>query len=416
VNPRRVVITGVGAVSALGNNVSEFWSSLSTGRSGIGPLRTLDATQLRCPHGAEVPDYDPATLFDHRQIALLDRFGQFGVLAARAAVADAAIQWSTELAQSTAVVMGTCVGGQTTEEGAFSDVYTDNRTRLQPLLIPRVMANAATSHVALEFGIQGPCYTISTACASSNHAIGQAFWMVRQGTSDVALAGGSEAPFSLAHLRAWEGLRVMASDTCRPFSRNRRGLVLGEGGGVMVLEEMQRARSRGARIYGEVVGFAMTSEAHHITQPCARAAARTMTMALADAQVDPTAVGYINAHGSGTLASDKSEAVAIRLAFGGHTDRVAVSSTKSMHGHALGATGALEAIATVLALKNEVLPPTANFVEPDLECDLDIIANEARAASVDVALSNAFGFGGLNAVLVFRRATDQPGGMGHVVQ
>jgi len=398
-----VVVTGLGVISALGLDVSTFWRSLADGRSGIGRIGTVDHTRLRCPNGAEVHDYLPSDSFPPKQLDLLDRFAQFGLIAARAAVADAGISWSPALCMRTAVVMGTCVGGQTSEETALADVYAHKRTRLPPLLIPRVMANAATSHVAMEFGIKGPSYTVSTACASANHAIGQAFWMVAHGVSDLALAGGSEAPFSLAHLQAWEGLRVVASDTCRPFSRHRRGLVFGEGGGVLVLEPLEAARRRGVRVHGEIVGFAMTSEANHITQPSAEAAAQTMNQAMVDAHVEPSQIGYINAHGTGTVASDRAEACAIRRVFGTRVDRVAVSSTKSMHGHALGATGALEAIATILALENGVLPPTANFAEPDPECDLDVIPNHARSADVDVALSNAFGFGGLSAVLVMRR-------------
>jgi nodulation protein E len=394
----------MGVISALGPDVSGFWQSLADGRSGIRRIETVDHTRLRCPNGAEVHDYVPSDFFSLKQLDLLDRFAQFGLVAARAAVTDARIAWSPALRSRTAVVMGTCVGGQTTEETAFADVYAHNRTRLPPLLIPRVMANAATSHVAMEFRIKGPSYTVSTACASANHAIGQAFWMVAHGVSDLALAGGSEAPFSLAHLQAWEGLRVVASDTCRPFSRHRRGLVFGEGGGVLVLEPLEAARRRRARVHGEIVGFAMTSEASHITQPSAEAAAQTMAQAMVDAQVDPRQIGYINAHGTGTLASDRAEVCAIRRVFGTHVDRVPVSSTKSMHGHALGATGALEAIATILALKHGVLPPTANFAEPDPECDLDVIPNRARAAVAEYALSNAFGFGGLSAVLAIRRA------------
>ena len=400
---RRVVVTGMGVISALGGDASEFWHALSQGRSGIGPIEAVDRTRLHCQNGAEVHSFDPRDHFERKQLRTLDRFAQFAVVAAREAVGGAGLQWSTALRERSAVIMGSCVGGQTTEDQVFRDLYEQGESRFHPFTIPRVMANAATSHVAMEFGLMGPAYTVSTACASANHAIGQAFWMVRHGMSDLALAGGSEAPFSLAHLKAWEAMRVMASDTCRPFSHHRKGIVFGEGGAVLVLEPLERALARSAPIHAEIVGFGMSSDAHHIAQPLAAGAARAMTQALENANVAPCQVGYVNAHGAGTTAGDTAEIRAIHDVFGSHARRLAVSSTKSMHGHALGATGALEAVATVLALRHGILPPTANFVEPDPACDLDVIPNQARAADIEIAMSNAFGFGGLNAVLVFRR-------------
>ena len=266
------------------------------------------------------------------------------------------------------------------------------------------MENAAASRISLETGVVGPTYTVSTACSSSNHAIGQAFWMVRSGAARMAIAGGSEAVFSLGFLKAWEAMRVVAPDTCRPFSRDRRGLILGEGGAMLVLEPLESAQARGATVYGEIVGFGMSSDAFHITQPSPDGAARAMRAALADAGLQPEDIDYINAHGTGTVANDATETAAIRKVFDAHADRLAVSSTKSMHGHALGAAGAIEAIATLLALRDGVLPPTANYSEPDPACDLDVVANAARPASVEFAVSNSFAFGGLNAVLAFRRA------------
>jgi nodulation protein E len=255
----------------------------------------------------------------------------------------------------------------------------------------------------MEFSITGPSYTISTACSSAAHAIGQAFWMIRSGAAPLAITGGSEAPFSFGILKAWEAMRVVSPDTCRPFSKDRRGMVLGEGAGMLILEPMEAARARGARIYGEVVGFGMSADAAHITQPSAEGAARAMRAALGDSGLQPDEIGYINAHGTGTAANDPTETAAIRAVFGKHAEKLAISSTKSMHGHALGAAAALEAAGTVLALRDGVLPPTANYNEPDPDCDLDVIPNQARQAQVECALSSSFAFGGLNAVLAFRR-------------
>jgi nodulation protein E len=264
------------------------------------------------------------------------------------------------------------------------------------------MSNAGASRVSLEYGITGPVFTISTACSSANHAIGQAFRMVRSGEVEVALAGGSEAPLSMGFLKAWEAMRVVSPDTCRPFSRDRRGLILGEGAAVLILEPVDRARARGAKILGEIAGFGMSSDAHHITQPSALGAARAMRSALSDAHLAPEVIGYINAHGTATLANDATETEAIRSVFGEHTGKLLVSSTKSMLGHALGAAGALEAAATLGALRAGLIPPTANFTAIDPACDLDVVPNTPRTAQIEYALSNSFAFGGLNAVLIFR--------------
>lgn len=400
---RRVVISGMGVISALGRTAPEFRHALREGRCGIGRIEAVDATRLECPNGAEVKGFDPRTCFERKQLRELDRFAQFALVAAREAVADAGLAWSDDLRERSAVVMGSCVGGQTTEDQALQALYEKGESRLPPLTIPRVMANAAASQVAMEFGITGPTYTVSTACASANHAIGQAFWMIQHGVSDLALCGGSDAPFSFGHLTAWEAMRVIAPDTCRPFSNRRKGIILGEGGAVLVLESLEHALARRAPIHAEIVGFGMSSDAHHIAQPLPEGAARAMVRALDNASVEPSGVGYINAHGAGSTAGDAAETSAIHRVFGRQANGLAVSSTKSMHGHALGATGALEAIATVFALRDGVLPPTVNFVEPDPACDLDVIPNQAREVDVDVAMSNAFGFGGLNAVLVFRK-------------
>ena len=401
---RRVAITGMGAICALGRNVREVAASLGEGRPGIGPIESADCSQLRFQNGAEVRGYHHQPYFEDRRADFLDRFAQFAVIAAREAVACASVEWTPELRERAAIITGSCVGGQSTEDVGFHEVYKLGHNRVHPLTIPKTMANAGASHISMEFGITGPSYTISTACSSAAHAIGQAYWMIRGGSTDLAITGGSEAPFSFGILKAWEAMRVVSPETCRPFSRDRRGMILGEGAAMFVLEPLEAARARGAAVHAEIVGFGMSADANHITQPSAEGAARAMRAALRDAAIAPEQIGYVNAHGTATPANDVTEAAAIRAVFGAHTDRLAVSSTKSMHGHALGASAALECLATALALRDGVLPPTANFTELDPECDLDVIPNQARPAEVEYALSNSFAFGGLNAVLALRNA------------
>src|SRR5579862_7279860 len=393
---RRVVITGMGAICALGRSVAEVAASICQGRSGIGPIQSTDCSQLRFQNGAEVPSYQHQPYFDDRRADFMDRFAQFAVIAAREAVNCAGIDWSPALRETAAIITGSCVGGQSTEDTGFVEVYKLGHNRVHPLTIPKTMANAGASHMSMEFGITGPSFTISTACSSAGHAIGQAYWMVRSGVTDLAITGGSEAPFSFGILKAWEAMRVVSPDTCRPFSKDRRGMILGEGAAMLVLEPLEAARARGAEIYAESVGWGVSADACHITQPSAGGAARAVRAVLRDAGLVPEQIGYINAHGTGTLANDSAETAAIREVFGAHAGKVPVSSTKSMHGHALGAAGALECVATTLALRDGVLPPTANFNQADPECDLDVIPNEARQAQVEYAISNSFAFGGLN--------------------
>jgi nodulation protein E len=400
---RRVVITGIGVVSALGQNAREFWQALVDCRPGIGPITLIDMSAMRFQNGAQARSFNPAEHFPQKELDFLDRFAQFAVVAAREAVRDAGVEWTAGLRERSAIVTGSCVGGKSTEDEGFQILYLLRKPRVNPLTIPRTMGNAGASYISMETGICGPTYTISTACSSANHALGQAFWMVRDGIAELALTGGSEAPFSFGHLKAWEAMRVVAPDTCRPFSKDRRGMILGEGGAMMVLEPLEAARARGARIYAEIVGFGMSSDAHHLTQPSVEGPARAIRAALADGGLAPEQIGYINAHGTATSANDPTEVAAVRAALGAQAERLAISSTKSMHGHALGAAGAIEGIATVLALREGVLPPTANFTTPDPLCDLDVVPNQARRADVECALSNSFAFGGLNAVLAFRR-------------
>lgn len=401
---RRVAVTGMGIVCSLGADVPQCWNALREGRSAIRRMELVDASRLRFQNAAEVRGFDPAKHFASDRLVQYDRFTQFALVAAREAMRDAGFgdALTGVSTERMAIVTGSCTGGQTSEDEQFAELYARNSGRVHPLTIPRTMANAAASHIGMEFGITGPAFTISTACSSANHAIGEAFCMVRDGRAELAIAGGSEAPFSLGMLKAWEAMRVVAPDTCRPFSKDRQGMILGEGAAMLILEPLEAAKARGARLHGEVAGFGMSSDAFHLTRPSADGAARAMKAALTDAQVPTGQVGYINAHGTGTPQNDATEAEAIRSVFGDAGGRIPVSSTKSMHGHALGAAGALEAVATILALREGFLPPTANFTAPDPRCDLDVIPNRGRSAQVEFALSNSFAFGGLNAVLVFR--------------
>jgi nodulation protein E len=401
---RRVAITGLGIISPLGLNLQDTWDSLREGRSGIRPLQDLDCARvgLKVGNGAQVRGFDATKHFEAGREAYQDRFAQFSVIAAREAIRHSGLELTPALRERGAIVCGSAVGGQSSIETGFEDLYISGRGRVHPLTIPKTMANAGASQISMELGITGPTYTVSTACSSANHAIGQAFRLVSGGLADMAVTGGSEAPFTLGILKAWEAMRVIAPDTCRPFSKDRRGMILGEGGAMMILENFDAAKARGAKIYAEICGMGMSSDAHHLTQPTVEGPSRAMREALREAGLAPEEIGYINAHGTGTPGNDPVESKAIRAVFGAHADKLAVSSTKSMHGHALGAAGALEAVATVLALHHGILPPTANYNEPDPECDLDYIPNQPRAARVGAALSNSFAFGGLNAVVAFR--------------
>ncbi len=399
--PRRVVITGMGAISALGLGADPLWRGMVAGRSGIVPLLSPDPTvEIRMKVGAVVPGFDPSLHFDRSRLLLLDRVSQFALVAAREAVAQAGIDFRQDGAGArSCVVVGTGVGGETSRDEQSRRIYRDNAERAHPMTIVRTMSNAPASHLSMEFGLTGPTFAVSSACASSNHALAQAALMIRHGLADHALAGGSEACFSFGGIRAWEAMRVVSDDTCRPFCAQRRGLVLGEGAAIFVLESLEHAQARGAKILAELAGFGMNADATDIVAPSADGAAKAMRLALADAGLQASQVGYINAHGTGTSANDPTETRAIRQAFGAHADRLAVSSTKAVHGHALGAAGALELVAAIGALSTGTLPPTANFLDPDPECDLDYLPNTARSCAVEAVLSNSFAFGGLNAVL-----------------
>jgi nodulation protein E len=400
----RVVITGAGTINPLGVDVAQTYDALKNGRCGIGPLNIRDADRLSIQIGAQVSDYDETAHFNRQQIALYDRFTQFTLLAARQAIAQSELTFAGALADESGVILGTSGGGLTTQDENYRVVYEDGKNRVHPFIVPKLMNNAAVSQVSMEFNLRGPSFTVATACASSNHAMGQAFNMVRSGMAKAMLTGGSEAMLCFGGIKAWEGLRVMSRDACRPFSATRNGMVQGEGAGVFVFEDYDHAKARGADILCEVAGFAMSSDASDIVMPSKQGAARAIAGALKDAQIAPEQVGYINAHGTGTAANDKTECAAVADVFGAHADRLMISSTKSMHGHLIGGTGAVELLACIMALRDGVIAPTIGYEEPDPECALDVVPNEARQASVDVTLSNAFAFGGLNAVIALRKA------------
>ncbi|MDO5630349.1 MAG: beta-ketoacyl-[acyl-carrier-protein] synthase family protein [Paracoccus sp. (in: a-proteobacteria)] len=401
--PRRVVITGAGTINALARDVPGTFEALREGRCGITRLNFRDVDRLSVQIGGQVHDWQPETYFNRQQIVLYDKFSQFTLLAAKQAVAQSGLSFEGELGAHSGVVLGTAGGGVNTWDDNYRTVYEEGKNRVHPFVIPRLMNNAAASLLSMEFGLLGPSFSVSTACASSNHAMGLAFQMVRSGAVRAALTGGSEAMLCFGGVKAWEGLRVMSKDACRPFSANRNGMVQGEGAGVFVFEDYEHARARGADILAEVVGFAMSSDAQDIVMPSAIGAERAITGAMRDAGMNPEDVGYINAHGTGTAANDKTECAAVAHAFGHHADKLMISSTKSMHGHLIGGTGAVELLACIMALRDGIIAPTIGYEEPDPECALDVVPNEAREARVEAVLSNAFAFGGLNAVIALRR-------------
>lgn len=395
---RRVAITGIGCVSSLGHDVETFLEGTREGRSGIAPTTLPDGDQLTARNVAEVKDWDGAAAMDRKQLNLADRFSQFAVAAANQAAADA----GDISGERTAVIVGTGVGGAHTIEEAYDRVWRQGQQRVHPFSIPRLMSNGPPSLISLNYGVTGPAFAVSSACSSSNHSIGTAFGMIRRGEIDVALAGGAEASITFAGMKGWEALRVISPDVCRPFSKDRRGMILGEGAGIVLLEDMDRAKARGADILAELAGFGMSSDAMDMVQPSMEGAARAISQALATAELNPEEVAYVNAHGTGTPANDPTETGAIRQAFGDAADKLWVSSTKAMHGHGLGAAGALELIATLGAMRSGIVPPTINFTEADPDCDLDYVPNEARERQVTAAVSNSFAFGGLNAVLALK--------------
>ncbi|MEZ7813422.1 MAG: beta-ketoacyl-[acyl-carrier-protein] synthase family protein [Paracoccaceae bacterium] len=400
----RVVITGAGTINALALDVAGTFSAFKEGRCGIVPLDIRDKERLSIQIGGQVMGWDPEVYFNRQQIVLYDKFTQFTLLAARQAIAQSGLNFDGHLGYEAGVILGTAGGGVNTLDENYRAVYEEGKNRVHPFVVPKLMNNAAASHVAIAHNLKGPSYTVATACASSNHAMGQAFMTVRSGMSRVIVTGGSESMLCFGGIKAWEGMRVMSKDACRPFSLNRNGMVQGEGAAIFVFEDYVHARARGGEILAEVIGFSMSSDASYIVMPSMEGAARAIAGALKDAKLNPEDVGYINAHGTATVANDKTECAAVADVFGHHADSLMMSSTKSMHGHLIGGTGAVELLACLMALREGVIAPTIGYEEPDPECAFDIVPNIARDAKVDVVLSNAFAFGGMNAVLALRRA------------
>jgi len=398
---KRIVITGLGIVCALGESVDSFWQSLVNGRSAIRSLPdNIRTTKIRI--GAMASTFEGASYFDHDELILLDRFSQFAVVAARQAIEDAAMGCHNDHMERVAAVIGSGCGGKYTDEDTYVRLYKEGRARVHPMTIPKGMPSAAASMVGSYLGIKGPTFSVASACASAAHAVAQGCMLIRCGLADAVIVGGADAPFTHGLLKSWEALRVVSNDTCRPFSKNRTGMVLGEGAAVLMIESEQHAARRGARVYAELAGVGMSSDAGHITRPDLNGVSNAIICAMKDSGLSPRDIDYVNAHGTATDANDIVETQALHQAFGPHAASLAVSSTKSMHGHALGASSALELVATVLAVYHGIIPPTVNFTEPGAGCDLDYVPNEARTCIVNAALSNAFAFGGLNAVVAVK--------------
>ena len=407
---RRVAVTGLGVVSALGVGVDAFWRRLVAGTSGVRRITRFDPSGFLAQAAAEVPDFDPGTWFDESTIDALDRFSQYAIVAADEAWRQSGAALDERDRDRAGAIVASGMGGVGAQDEAYYRMYAKGNTRLHPFTIARIMNNAAAGHVSMRFGLRGPTLSTATACAAAAHAIGEAAEMVRSGRADLMLAGGADAPLVPGVVRAWEALRVLAPSaddparTCRPFSRDRQGMVLGEGAGVVVLEAWDRAEARGATILAELVGYGATADAAHLTHPGLEAPARAISIALDEARLPPDAIDYVNAHGTATRLNDSAETAILVRAFGAHAPRLAISATKAMHGHAMGASAALEFIATVLALTHGVVPPTINYTQPDPDCHLDYVPNDARDLRIRAAISNSFAFGGLNAVLAVRRA------------
>src|SRR5215470_577578 len=408
---RRVVVTGLGTLSPVGNNAEELWSALVQGRSGLGPITKFDTAGYPTRIAGEVRNFDPLNFVDKKEARRLDPYLQYAVASSVLAVQDAALDTGKVDGTRFGVLIGSGIGGITTLLESHRNLLEKGPDRVSPFFIPMLIANMASGLVSMRFGAKGPNSAVVTACATGNHAIGDSFKIIQRNDADVMIAGGSEAiivPLTIAGFCSMKAMSTRNDEptkAMRPFDATRDGFVAGEGAGILVLESLEHAQARDARIYAEIVGYGMTGDAHHMTAPDPQGdgAARAMAAALRDGGLEPTDVGYINAHGTSTLYNDKFETIAIKRVFGEHARKLAVSSTKSMTGHLLGAAGGVEAIATVLALHHGILPPTINYETPDPDCDLDYVPNQARKQDVEVALSNAFGFGGTNATLVFRK-------------
>jgi 3-oxoacyl-[acyl-carrier-protein] synthase II len=409
---RRVVITGVGLITPLGNNTQDTWQGLLDGRSGVGPITRFDASQFPTRIAAEVKGFDPAAFVEKKEIKKMDTFIHYALAASEHAMRDAGLTpWGSAGGDRVGVIIGSGIGGFATIEAEHQVLLDEGPKRISAFFIPSSIVNLAAGRVSIRFGARGPNSAPCTACSAGSHAVGDSFKIIERGDADVMIAGGSEAAITPLAVGGFDALRALStrndepSRASRPFDRDRDGFVLGEGAGILILEELACARSRGARIYAEVVGYSMSGDAYHITAPSPEGdgAVRAMRLALKDAGTSPDQVDYINAHGTSTPPNDKTETAAIHTVFGAHAYQLAVSSTKSMIGHLLGASGAVEAGVTALTVRDQIMHPTINLENPDAECDLDYISTGARRADIRYALSNSFGFGGTNACILFKR-------------
>ncbi len=399
----RVVITGQGGVSSLGLSSTKICNSMKEGKSGISELSFEDIERLSVKIGGQIHSYNPAEFFSRQEISIYDKFTQFAILSAKEAVEQSGIIFDEQLAPEIGVILGSAGGGLQTQDDSYRQVYQEGKNRVHPFIVPKLMSNAAASHLSIKYNAQGPSFTVSSACASSNHAMGQAYKMIKYGDLKVALTGGSESMLCFGGIKAWEGLRVMSQNACRPFCAKRDGMVQGEGAAVFVFENYEYAKSRDANIIAEIVGFSMTSDASDIVRPDSRGATRAMKNLLIDACLNPEEIQYINAHGTGTVLNDRSECKAIKNVFNQSLKKLMVSSTKSMHGHIIGGTGAIELLACIMAVTENIVPPTINYLEKDKDCDIDVVPNTARDKKVNIAMSNAFAFGGLNAIIAVKK-------------
>ncbi len=396
------MVTGLGSISGAGLDTASLWHTLKMGRSAIRPF-DLPIDGVKTALAATVANYDSKKYFSSDELTILDQYSQFAVIAAKEAAQDAELIQGGDILVGAAVIIGSGCGGKHTDEATYDQLYKQQRTRVHPLTIPKGMPSAAASMVSLHLGARGPAFALSSACASGAHAIIQGMSMIKSGVVDIALVGASDAPFTYGLLKSWDALRVLSSDTCRPFCVDRSGLVLGEGAGMLVLESEEHAKARGVQIYAELIGCGMTSDAGHITRPDVDGISNTMKQTLQHAEIGPDEVDYINAHGTATQANDIAETEAINRVFGEHAKALSISSTKSIHGHALGASSAIELVATVMAMHHSVVPPTANFTKADEKCNLNYTPNEAQAREINIAISNSFAFGGLNAAIALKK-------------
>ena len=408
---RRVVVTGMGVMTPIGNNPDEFWNALAAGRSGISRITAFDPSEFASQIAGEIKDFDPAQYLDRKQAKRMDRFCQLGVVAAKQALEDSGLDLEREDSTRIGVYASSGIGGLSTIEKQLQIMLEKGASRVSPLLVPMMIINLLPGQIAMIFGLKGPNLSIVTACATSNHSIGEALWAIRNGMADIMVSGGAEASTTRLGLAGFCSMKALSTrndapeKASRPFDKERDGFIMSEGAGMVVLEELEHARARGATIHGEIIGYGCSSDAYHLTAPApgGEGAARCMKMALDDARVPLEDVDYINAHGTSTPLNDKFETMAIKTVFGDRADKVPVSSTKSMHGHLLGATGVVEAVACLLAMRNNLIPPTINYEVPDPECDLDYVPNQPREAEIKIALNNSFGFGGHNATLILKR-------------